>query len=104
MSIHSLFYLTSIILFGICIRNIPRRQLFTEKSLLDTLALISPLWFQQILVPVAYFDIRHDNSFCVHGTEMYLVLFQSTNALFIDPEKELQHSRRLVKAAGFVAL
>jgi hypothetical protein len=103
----ALFYLTSIILFGICIRNFHEEQLFTEKSLLDTLALylgtlVSNRYWYLSLILISVMTIP----FVFMAQMMYLVLFFNLpmpfSLILIMVLAAL--TEELVKAAGFVAL
>ena len=72
----SLFYLSSVIIFFICIRNFHEEQLFTEKGLMDTLSLylgelISTKFWYLSLIFIAVISIP----FVFMAQMMYLVLF-----------------------------
>lgn len=72
----SLFFLTSLILFGFCIRNFHEEQLFTEKSIGDTITLFlaamisSRYWFISLIL-ITIMTIP----FVFMAQMMYLVLF-----------------------------
>ncbi|MDD1724842.1 MAG: PrsW family intramembrane metalloprotease [Methanospirillum sp.] len=72
----SLFFLTSFILFGFCIRNFHEEQLFTEKGITETIALFlgtmvsTRYWFLS-LVLITIMTIP----FVFMAQMMYLVLF-----------------------------
>ncbi|WP_342764568.1 ABC transporter permease [Methanospirillum stamsii] len=103
----ALFYLTSIILFAICIKNFHEEQLFTEKSLLDTLAmylgaLVSTRYWFLSLILITIMTIP----FVFMAQMMYLVLFFNLPMPFslILIMVLAAFTEEMVKAAGFVAL
>ncbi len=103
----TLFYLTSLILFGVCIRNFHEEQLFTEKGLLDALALylgalISNRYWYLSLILISVMTIP----FVFMAQMMYLVLFFNLpmpySLILIMVLAAM--TEELVKAAGFVGL
>lgn len=103
----TLFYLTSFILFGVCIRNFHEEQLFTEKGLLDALALylgalVSSRYWYLSLILISVMTIP----FVFMAQMMYLVLFFNLpmpySLILIMVLAAM--TEELVKAAGFVGL
>jgi len=103
----ALFYLTSIILFGVCIKNFHEEQLFTEMGLLDALALylgalVSTRYWYLSLILISAMTIP----FVFMAQMMYLVLFFNLpmpySLILIMMLAAL--TEEIVKAAGFVAL
>ncbi len=103
----ALFYLTSIILFGVCVRNFHEEQLFTEKGLFDTMALylgalISHRYWYLSLIIIAMMTIP----FVFMAQMMYLTLFFNLpmpySLILIMVLAAL--TEELVKSAGFVGI
>ena len=65
----ALFYLTSLVLFGICIRNFHEEQLFTEKDYSKPLPFISAPWFQPGTGIFTYPYLCDDHSIRLHGPD-----------------------------------
>lgn len=103
----ALFYLTSFILFGVCIRNFHEEQLFTEKGLLESLALylgalVSTRYWYLSLILISVMTIP----FVFMAQMMYLVLFFNLPMPFslILIMVLAAMTEELVKAAGFIGL
>lgn len=103
----ALFYLTSLVLFGICIRNFHEEQLFTEKGLFETLALylgalVSTRYWYLSLILISVMTIP----FVFMAQMMYLVLFFNLPMPFslILIMVLAAMTEELVKAAGFIGL
>ncbi|NLV27867.1 MAG: PrsW family intramembrane metalloprotease [Methanomicrobiales archaeon] len=103
----TLFYLTSIILFVVCVQNFHEEQLFTEKSLHETVALylgalISTRYWYFSLILITVMTIP----FVFMAQMMYLVLFFNLpmpfSLILIMVLAAL--TEELVKAAGFIGL
>lgn len=102
-----LFYLTSIILLGVCIKNFHEEQLFTEKGMFDTIAmylgtLINTRYWYLSLIIITIITIP----FVFMAQMMFLVLFFNLpmpfSLILIMLLSAL--AEELVKAAGFVAI